>query len=1028
MNRLSRFCDGLMEAAWLLVFITVPLFFNLESARPFAISKVILFRSICWVGLAAWLIKIISEKGLHFYSIDQPITLKKVIQFPLVLPVLLLAISYLVSTLFSLTPWVSLVGSFERTDGLISRWTYLLFFFMILANLRRRGQVERILSAFVLVSFPIALYAILQHFHLDPIGWKNVDVDRSLSTLGHPIFAAAFMTFCLFISLGRLFMIIAELRPTRLEKVIRLALYLLVIGLNLVAILFTVSRGPLLGLMAGLLFYALGMLAYHRLRKLSLVALGLAIPVLSFIVLLNLPSGPLSGWRDSAWVGPLGHLLDKQAGTGLQRSIVWEGMSRLVTPHAALRSPNNTRDHFNLLRPLFGYGPENIQYAYEGFYNPKTYIIEARNLIFDRSHNEFWDALVSYGLLGFIAEYGFFLTVFYFALKWLGMIHSRRERNLYWILSLAGGAIGGLVMALAMGPGFLGLGVPVGLLVGPAGILLLNLMRKDSQKDKPLPTWHSTLVIGLFAAIAAHYVEILFGISMDTSLIPLWTFTALLVVVGYIIPKSSVPEQRPSSLLPTVAINLLLLAAFSATLTMDFIASLNINESTYSQILNGSLTTLAGITGAASLAPLVLLLASLVYGVLQLHFDQSDRWHWKNSALMLLFTLAVTLFICILSWMLRAAHLAAYLKVSSTPMPAYASALGWVLYAYLLGLLVIGLLTAWVLSSQLAALPGPDRNPVALAAYVILPVLTFVSIFQANLKPAQADMLFALASTQSSNQHYQASLDTLQYAIKLNPRQDYYQGSAAMISLEYSWKATDVLLQRNLAKQSLDHAQQAASLAPWFVDYVIDQAQAYQRLGYLGATFQEQKNNFDLASLIYSNAVAVKPSRVDFWASWAELLTTMGNYPAAIDKIETAISIDSEYELLYASAGSIYGEAADRQTDPIQKTRYLEKALAAFQTEVDLEKSKGLNTAPALVNVAMTLDLLSRTAEACQTLLLVADLGLGADQWQVYVELASLSGKLNDQASQKAYLQQAIRLAPADQLATLQAELDRLGK
>ena len=46
---------------------------------------------------------------------------------------------------------------------------------------------------------------------------------------------------------------------------------------------------------------------------------------------------------------------------------------------------------------------------------------ESRNASPDRLHNETWDLLVISGVLGFIAYMALFLSIFYFALKWLGL-------------------------------------------------------------------------------------------------------------------------------------------------------------------------------------------------------------------------------------------------------------------------------------------------------------------------------------------------------------------------------------------------------------------------------------------------------------------------------------------------------------------------------------------------------------------------------------------------------------------------------
>jgi hypothetical protein len=45
-SKLSRLCDGLLEAGWLVAVIAVPLFFNIHSERVFEPDKLVLMRSI----------------------------------------------------------------------------------------------------------------------------------------------------------------------------------------------------------------------------------------------------------------------------------------------------------------------------------------------------------------------------------------------------------------------------------------------------------------------------------------------------------------------------------------------------------------------------------------------------------------------------------------------------------------------------------------------------------------------------------------------------------------------------------------------------------------------------------------------------------------------------------------------------------------------------------------------------------------------------------------------------------------------
>ena len=69
-TKLSRLCDGLLEALWLVAIIAVPVFFNIYSSRIFEPDKLTLLRSIALTMLFVWIVKI-CETGIKKGSIKE---------------------------------------------------------------------------------------------------------------------------------------------------------------------------------------------------------------------------------------------------------------------------------------------------------------------------------------------------------------------------------------------------------------------------------------------------------------------------------------------------------------------------------------------------------------------------------------------------------------------------------------------------------------------------------------------------------------------------------------------------------------------------------------------------------------------------------------------------------------------------------------------------------------------------------------------------------------------------------------------
>ncbi|MBK8796948.1 MAG: hypothetical protein IPM07_11565 [Anaerolineales bacterium] len=118
----------------------------------------------------------------------------------------------------------------------------------------------------------------------------------------------------------------------------------------------------------------------------------------------------------------------------------------MLLPHEPLVFPDGSTDSVNFMRPLVGYGPEAMWVAFNPFYPPALGQTEARNASPDRSHNEAWDSIVITGLLGFIGYISLFVTIFFWSLRWLGLIRGRRDNLLFGAI-LAGSGSGRLAGA-----------------------------------------------------------------------------------------------------------------------------------------------------------------------------------------------------------------------------------------------------------------------------------------------------------------------------------------------------------------------------------------------------------------------------------------------------------------------------------------------------------------------------------------------------------------------------------------------------
>ena len=274
-TKLGIFCDKVIEAGWLAAVIVVPLFFNVYSDRVFEPDKLTLLRSIALVMAVAWVIKVLEAGSWKLEAGSW----KMVLKTPLVLPTLLLATVYILATLASVTPRVSLWGSYQRLQGTYTTLSYIVVFFLALQGLRTREQIERLVTIAILVSLPISLYGILQHYGRDPLPWAADVTRRVASNMGNSIFVAAYLIMVVPLTLARVvesFSAILADEEGVTSNVALATCYVFILAAQLICIFFSQSRGPLLGLLAGLFSFVLLSLTLLRQRAGDQTSLNLS--------------------------------------------------------------------------------------------------------------------------------------------------------------------------------------------------------------------------------------------------------------------------------------------------------------------------------------------------------------------------------------------------------------------------------------------------------------------------------------------------------------------------------------------------------------------------------------------------------------------------------------------------------------------------------------------------------------------------------------------------------------------------------
>ncbi len=263
-SRLSVFCDRALEIGWLLGVTITPVFFNVYSSRVFEPDKLTTLRALAVVMAILWIARYADEKLRDRAAAAVRFSWNT----PLVMPALLTMLVYLISTAFSVVPYTSFMGSYQRLQGTYSLFGYLVIFFAILTSLRTRAQLSRLVTVLILNSLPVSLYGIVQHSGSDPLPWAGDVMRRVASNMGNAIFVAAYLIMIVPLTGARIvesFGDILTREDARFSDILRASGYIFILAVQLLTIWFSQSRGPWLGVVViGFLFPYLGLISLLR--------------------------------------------------------------------------------------------------------------------------------------------------------------------------------------------------------------------------------------------------------------------------------------------------------------------------------------------------------------------------------------------------------------------------------------------------------------------------------------------------------------------------------------------------------------------------------------------------------------------------------------------------------------------------------------------------------------------------------------------------------------------------------------------
>lgn len=331
---------------------------------PFITGKNFLFRIVVEIITAAWI-------GLLFINFKKYWPKWNFVSIAFIVFVSVIFLSAVFGVDFRNSFW----SNFERMDGLVTHLHLLLLFFILTGTFRTRREWFILFGVSIAVSVFLAFYGLLEYS--GAITTFGASGSRIMSTLGNPLYVAAYLTFNIFLIL----FLWLSVRSLSLKWLLGI-LFLF----ELIVFFLTGARGAFLGILAGAgIIFILWLLIFKGVKK--------KIILVSAIIILALIPILLNTFRNVPFIKN-NSVISRFSGISFSEQTV---QSRLTIWSMALKSFRE--------RPILGWGFNNFIIPYAKNYDPKMYGNEPW---FDRTHNMPLEWLVSAGIIGFLT----YLTLF----------------------------------------------------------------------------------------------------------------------------------------------------------------------------------------------------------------------------------------------------------------------------------------------------------------------------------------------------------------------------------------------------------------------------------------------------------------------------------------------------------------------------------------------------------------------------------------------------------------------------------------
>jgi O-antigen ligase/Tfp pilus assembly protein PilF len=400
-EKIINFCSRLSRYSLYSIVFFVPIYFAWfqENYTVFDLNKSVALHFFLSICIVAFLLELTLTKFFKWGG-NRIIGLSAVALIGI----------FSLSTIFSLHPNISLLGSYERQQGLYNLWSYVAVWFFVIVTIKNHSHLRQLIIFSLLGATIATLYGLIQAFGLDFLSWGET-YGRIFSSLGQPNFFGHYLVVILPFSVYAIFF---------LSKNIYIRLFfILLTSFEVVCLIITLSRGAWIALLFTLFLLLIWSLFRENKKIYAWVLLFLSASLFITFAFTNVRQSLVLKFSNANFkvMSRLVSVFDFEGGSNKVRLYYWQAAWDSIR-----QAP--------LERKLLGYGPDALPDIFAKVYQPEWSYYENINSFPDRSHNFIFDILLQFGFAGLLV-FGFFSG--YSVWRLGNFAWKEKEGDYYWL-------------------------------------------------------------------------------------------------------------------------------------------------------------------------------------------------------------------------------------------------------------------------------------------------------------------------------------------------------------------------------------------------------------------------------------------------------------------------------------------------------------------------------------------------------------------------------------------------------------------